>query len=101
MFFNVHGKSSKYLKYEVKSNLVQGFRLYVTFFGDGKRACRFLNNANLQIRRFVKKPTICNMVMVYNLIIYSLISISDILLTKLTNYTEMVYISLCTCFQIQ
>ena len=58
MFFSIHGKSSKYLKYEVKTNLAQGFRFYVTFFGDGKRACRFLNNANLQIRRFVKKPTI-------------------------------------------
>ena len=58
MFFNIHGKSSKYLKYKVKTYLVQGFRFYVTFFGDGKRACRFLNNANLQIRRFVKKPTI-------------------------------------------
>ena len=60
MFFNIHGKSSKYLKYEVKTNLVQGFRFYVTFFGDGKRACRFLNNANLQIRRFVKKTTNCS-----------------------------------------
>ena len=57
MFFNIHGKSSEYLKYEVKTNLVQGFRFYVTFFGDGKWACRFLNNANLQIRCFVKKPT--------------------------------------------
>ena len=57
MFSIIHGKSSKYLKYEVKTNLVQGFRFYVPFFGDGKRACRFLNNANLQIRRFVKKPT--------------------------------------------
>ena len=59
MFFNIHGKNSKYLKYEVKTNLVQGLRLYVTFFGDEKRVCRFLNNANLQIRRFVKKPTMC------------------------------------------
>ena len=57
MFFNIHGKSSKDLKYEVKTNLVQGFRFYVTFFGDGKRACRFLNNVNMQIRRFVKKTT--------------------------------------------
>ena len=47
MFFNIHGKSSKYLKCEVKTNLVQGFRFYVTFCGDGKRACRFLNNAKI------------------------------------------------------
>ena len=57
MFFNIHCKSFKYLKYQVKTDLVQGFRFYVPFFGDGKQACRFLNNANLQIRRFVKKPT--------------------------------------------
>ena len=62
MFFNIHGKSSKHLQYEVKTNLVQGFTFYVTIFGGGKRACRFLNNTNLQIRRFVKKTTVCRIV---------------------------------------
>ena len=37
--------------------MAQEFRFYITSFGDGKLACQFLNNAHLQIRRFVEKPT--------------------------------------------